>query len=169
MKLQSDLEPKMEIAEKRYPRVLKLLGDYAEYTDEHGDEDLSRYRELEAALADLTGKDMAVYNLWEWWEEEGLEVLAFRISLPAPDKVDAITREELTEIVKRLKEDIYESSGGEDFSAEFAYYLGDYYHELLELHFRNYSSSLFDRQKDKAGNYFEYTVDEITKLLWDKN
>lgn len=103
MKLRKEILPDCETAKKLYPEVLKLILEFTDYCDENGYEDNIECPKLENKLSQMTGKDISQYNLWEWWEEEGAEVLAFRISLPIPKVVDTITKEELIEIVKRLK------------------------------------------------------------------
>ncbi|MEO6818569.1 MAG: hypothetical protein ABI266_07285 [Ginsengibacter sp.] len=87
--------------------ILKAIREYATFCDEHGDEENLGYKLLENNLHQLTGKDMSAYNLWKWWEEEGAEVLAFRIALPKPKKVNSIKREEVHEIAERLKNFYY--------------------------------------------------------------
>jgi hypothetical protein len=49
---------------------------------------------------------------------------------------------------------------------EFGYYLGDYYHKLLEINFTNYRDEYFNRQKGKDGKYFEYSIEEIAEKIW---
>lgn len=165
--LRKEIEPQLEIAESRYQEILDLILAYTDYCDENGDEDNSEYEKLESKLHEMTGKDMSQFNLWEWWEEEGAEVLSFRIALPDPTKVNDITKEELTEIVKRAKNlDLDENE--ESFKGQFGYYLEDYYNDFLELNFKSFKHDLFHRQKDKNGNYFEYSASEIVEKLWDK-
>ena len=165
--LRKEIEPQLEIAESRYQKILDLILAYTDYCDENGDEDNSEYEKLENRLHEMTGKEMSQFNLWEWWEEEGAEVLSFRIALPNPIKVNDVTKEELTEIVKRAKTfDLNENE--ESFKGQFRYYLNDYYRDFLELNFKSFKHNFFHRQKDKSGNYFEYSVSEIVEKLWDK-
>lgn len=109
MQLRKEIEPDFETVERHYPIALKAIIRYTEYCDENGDEDLVEYNKLANFLHQLTGKDMAQFNLWEWWEEEGAEVLAFKIVLPEPQRVHNITMDEVHEVVKRLKTGIYTS------------------------------------------------------------
>jgi Na+/phosphate symporter len=132
--MRKELEPDWEIAEKLYPTIKNLIEKYAEYCDENDDEDLTEYKKLEDKLSKITEKDISKYNLQEWWEEEGLEVLAFRISLPAPKIVSDISREELLEIINQIKNSV-EIDCDDSFKSDFIYYLSDYYHELLEMNF----------------------------------
>ncbi|MDR0558708.1 MAG: hypothetical protein LBG92_00930, partial [Prevotellaceae bacterium] len=103
-----------------------------------------------------------------YWEEEGIEVLSFKISLPEPNIVNDISKEELFEIVKRLKEGIFEENNKNKFIEEFNCHLGDYYHKLLEINFIGYTNEYFNRQKGKDGKYFEYTIEEIVEKIWNK-
>lgn len=160
MRLNEELEPKLDIAEKIYPKVLSILSDYEDFVDQNGDEDDSEYKRVQAQLERMTGKDLSEYNLYESWEEEGLEVLAFRISLPIPVKVSKISYDDVFEIVKRLKTfNSYDDNGS--FAEQFEYYLSDYYYELLELNLPKYDQDYFLRQK----NGVEYTVEEIVNKI----
>jgi hypothetical protein len=166
MNLRNELEPKLEIAEKYYPRVLDLILKYTEYCDDNNDEEFIEYKKLGNALQSFTGKDISKYNLWEWWEEEGAEVLAFRISLPEAEIIENISREELSEIIKRITSFEEPDENDNSFKSQFHYYLNDYYHDLLKINFKNYQADLFDRQKDNNGNYYEYSNEELTKRIW---
>ncbi|WP_342331262.1 hypothetical protein [Pedobacter sp. FW305-3-2-15-E-R2A2] len=163
MELRTELEPQLEIAEKRYPEVLNLILEYTEFADENGDEDETEIKILAHKLHLLTHKELSKFNLLEYWEEEGAEVLAFRISLPDPLKSEEFSKEELLEVIRRLK--TFEGVTGEGFKERFKYYLADYYHQLLALNFKRYSYQLFNRQKDKKGNYFEYSIEEIGEKI----
>jgi hypothetical protein len=165
--MRRELEPNIGKAKKLYPQIVGLIEKYTEYCDENGDEEDIEYKKVELKLHEITGKDISQYNLFEYWEEEGLEVLSFRISLPEPNIINNITEEELTEIINILKDDDFEDKNGNDFAEEFKYYLDKYYHRLLEINFRNYKYEYFNRQKDKNGKYFEYSVEEIVKKIWE--
>ncbi len=165
MKLRGEIEPNMELAEKLYPEILRSILDYTKYCDEQGDKDNTEYKKLEKKFHDLTNKDMSVYNLREWWEEEGAEVLAFRIALPDAVKLPDINREELNEIVRRVATfDIVE---GLSFKAQFNSHLDVYYHTFLKLNFKKYKPIIFQAQRDENRKYFEYEMDEISELLWE--
>ena len=165
MKLRPELEPQIEIAEKRYAGILNLILDYTNFIDENGDEDGSEYKALAYKLHVLTNKDISKFNLWEYWEEEGPEVLAFRIGLPDPPKSGQFSKEELMEVIRRLKTFEVPKGTEESFREQFKHYLADYYHQLLALNFKRYTYQLFNRQKDKDGNYFEYGVEEISEKI----
>lgn len=93
MELRKEIEPQFDIAEQHYPEILKLILDYTDYCDENGDEDNAEYTKLEEKLHKLTGKDMSQFDLWEWWEGDGAENIAFDISLPKPLIVKDITKD----------------------------------------------------------------------------
>ncbi len=162
MELRKAIAPDLTTAEQRYPEVLNAILDYTKYCDEHGDEELVVYKQLEERLHQLTDKDMKQFNLYEWWEEEGAEVLAFRISLPDPVVVTDLLKEELKEIVGRLK--TFEAPPGNDF--QFHYHLDNYYHAFLALNCKAYNRKLFQRNKNKEGNYVEYSAEEIVEKIW---
>ncbi|WP_296143473.1 hypothetical protein [uncultured Flavobacterium sp.] len=167
MELRKEIEPDFETAEKLYPEVLKLILEYTDYCDKNGDEDNSEYEKLENKLHEMTEKDMSQFNLWEWWEEEGAEVLTFRISLPNPNTVDNVTKEELTELVRRKKTFLMQDENDDSFKGQFHYHFDDYYIDFLEKNFKTYDHKLFERNKDKNGNYFEYSKEEIVEKLWN--
>ncbi len=167
MELRKEIEPDIGIAEKLYPEVLKLILAYTAYCDENGDEDNSEYQKLEKKLHEMTGKDMSKFNLWEWWEVDGAENLAFDICLPDPKIVENITKEELTEIVRRKKTFLMHDKNDESFKGQFHYRFDDYYIDFLEKNFNTYDYKLLQRNKDKSGNYFEYSQEEIVEKLWN--
>ena len=166
MQLRKEIEPDFETVEKRYPIALKAIMSYTAYCDENGDEDLVEYNKLADYLHQLTGKDMSQFNLWEWWEEEGAEVLAFRIVLPEPQCVHNISMDELYEVVKRLKTDIYTPSEDGSLKELFKYHLDGYYKLFLERNFNTYDPKLFERNINDKGEYFEYTEAQIVQMLW---
>ena len=166
MELRKEIEPDFETVERLYPEVLKIIMDYTEYCDENGDEDNAEYEKTANTLHQMTGKDMSQYNLWEWWEEEGAEVLAFKIVLPEPQCVHNISMDEVHEVVKRLKTDIYTSSEDGSLKELFKYHLDEYYKLFLERNFNTYDPKLFERNKNDKGEYFEYTETEIVQMLW---
>ncbi|WP_343680852.1 hypothetical protein [Chryseobacterium arthrosphaerae] len=170
MKLRAEIEADFETAEKRYPEVLKLILDYTDCCDAHGDEDSVEYKKLEERLHTITGKEMSQFDLWEWWEGDGAENLAFSISLPEPEIVKDLTRDEVAEIVRRLK--TFEIPDAEDktFKSLFYNYLyfgSDFYPKFLKVNGLAYKIELFQRHKDKNGNYFEFSQEEITDQLWN--
>jgi len=167
--MRKELEPKIDVAKYLYPKIISLIEKYTDYCNENGDEENIEYKKLENELNKITGKDISHYNLWEYWEEEGIEPLSFRIALPEPNIVNDIKKEELIEIVNILKEEIFKKNEKEDkFTQEFKYYLEEYYHKLLELNCKNYDSELFESQKGKDGKIFEYTVEEIVEKIYGK-
>lgn len=166
MRLRKEIEPDFETVEKRYPMALKAIMSYTAYCDENGDEDLVEYNKLADYLHQLTGKDMSQFNLWEWWEEEGAEVLAFKIVLPEPQCIHNITMDELYEVVKRLKTDIYTPSEDGSLKELFKYHLDEYYKLFLERNFNTYDPKLFERNINDKGEYFEYTEAQIVQMLW---
>ena len=126
------LEPDWEIAEKLYPTVKNLIEKYTEHCDENGDEDLIEYGKLENMLCEITGKDVSEYNLSEWWESEGLEVLSFRVAMPKPNIVSDISKEELLEIVYKIKIGCFQERNDNSFQTTFNQYADDYYIELIK-------------------------------------
>lgn len=164
MILRKEIEPRMDIAEINYYKVLSVIEKYQHYVDVNGDHDLKEYNKTTDLLCDITGKIIKDYNLYETYEEEGNEVLAFRISLPLPKLIDSLLYDEVFEIVKRIKSYCFIEESklkNETFSDTFTIYLSDYYHQFLKLNLKYYRFDLFNRQKN--GN--EYSIEEITKFM----
>ena len=168
MELRKEIEPDFETAEKLYPKIVKLILEYTDYCDENGDEENIEYKKLEEKLHKMTGKDMTQFNLWEWWEADGAENLAFDISLPNPKIVKDITNLELEEIVRRIKTITLQDDNDESLKGQFHYRIDDYYINFLELNFKTFDHCFFQRNKDKNGNYFEYSQNEIVAMLLNK-
>jgi hypothetical protein len=169
--MRNELNPDMAVAKKLYPQIKELLEKYTEYVDEYGDEENLEYKKVEEKLHEITGKNMSGYNIWEYWEAEGLEVEAFRISLPDPNIVNDITKNELNEIIEIMNKNYFDDNGeyekieGEDeFTHEFKLYLSDYYHELLKINFKKKYDQYFFGQKGKGLNIEE----KIEKMLGKK-
>ncbi|MTG97403.1 hypothetical protein NWE55_15105 [Myroides albus] len=167
MELRKEILPQMNIAQKHYAQVLKSIRDYSQYINEYDDKHGIIYSKVEEYLSELTQKDLSQYNLSEWWEEEEMEVLAFRIALPDPLIVKHVSQEELTQVITKIK--TFEDQLGQEevltFEQEFGLYLDEYYHKWLKLNFERYDYALFLRNRDKYGNYFEYSIQEIVRKL----
>ena len=101
--MRKELELDMETLEKLYLQIKELVEKFTENYRKNGNEESVECTKLKNKLHEITGKDISQYNLLDYGEE-GLEVLCFRIGLPEPNTVNGISKEELTEIVKRIKE-----------------------------------------------------------------
>lgn len=42
-----------------------------------------------------------------------------------------------------------------------------YYNNFFERNFKTFDDKLFQRNKDKQGNYFEYSQNEIVEKIWN--
>lgn len=166
-KLKKEIEPQLDMAEQRYPKILKLIMAYADYCDKNGDEDHAEHKRLEEKLHLLTGKDMSRFNLWEWWEGDGAENLAFNISLPEPRVVDNITKEDLAEIVRRLKTYQEPAKNETLMGILFNGHRSNYFQKFLKINFSTYNIKLFQRHKDSNGNSYEYSMEEIIEKIWN--
>lgn len=170
MELRIEIEPNLEIAEKLYPEILDQILQYTAFIDNHGDENNTASNNIENKLNQLTGKDISKYNLSEYWEEEGAEVLAFRIGLPNPQKVNNVTKDEVIEIVRRIGhfEESQKDWDEMSFKEKFSPYLDDYYHEFLKLNFKTYDyKKIFGQQKDPNKKPFWWTDEQKAELLWE--
>jgi hypothetical protein len=157
------LQPDLATAEARYDAVLHELHAYARFVDEHGDEKGSAYEAMSARIRQMTGKDTSSFNLAEWWEGEGAEVLAFRLSLPAPPTV-TLGRDDIRDIVQWLKTPRLPRSGS--FAEDFEIYLDDYYYELLRKNCGRYDHrALFGSRRNPDGTRTEMAVEEAVEWL----
>lgn len=170
--MRAQIKPDFETAREIYDEILKQILAYTAYCDDNGDEDGAKYRELEAALHKITGKDMSKFDLWEWWEADGAENLAFDIALPEPQLVPDITKDELREIAERMS--TFEPRETGDAFLDAFYYRpnfaadGGYFTEFLKLNFKDtYDPLLFERC-ERSGEIAELSADEITQILWGK-
>ena len=154
----------MDVAEVRYPLILALILGYASHIDTYGDSDSAELLKVQQQISAVAEKDVAPYNLVEWWEEEGAEVLAFRIALPAPPQLNRhLTATELDAVVRRLPSGCF--AGRDEFSQAFSAYLDSWYHQLLKLNAPFYVYQWFNRQKSADGQWFEYSNTEKVTLL----
>ncbi len=167
--MNQSLHPDWDIARSRYPIVLQAVLNYARHVDEVGDETLDEYRALEQRLHVLTGKEMSAFNLHEWWEEEGAEVLAFRIALPDPPRLEQpLPRDAIADVVNRRMSVFDRPSGrqADDFVEAFTVYLDSWHLQLLALNAPHFEHNWFNRQRNRDGQWFEYSNEELTDLLW---
>ena len=138
----------LNTAHTLYPVVLKSLQAFEWQVDNHvssDDEFDQAYQKLADDLAELTGKDMGEYLLWEWWEVDGVEALAFKIALPKPVACHV---------------------GQDDlFIGCCEHYLDSYLHELLAVNFpKSYDYDLFCSHKID-GNHIEFGSDDIIDVI----
>lgn len=162
--LRTEIEPQIEIAEKHYSEILTIINNYEKYVDENGDDNDIEYKKIQNILHKITGKDMSQYSLYETSEAEGSEVLSFRIGLPDPIKIDDLTRNEVCEIVRRIKTPFFEDENYDQdgsFKSIFSPYLDDYYHTFLKCNLKKYKFTYFLRQKDGSELSISEIVDKI--------
>ncbi len=168
-KLRDEIEPKIEQAQALFSKIVKSLEDYTKYMEQHGDVEFKEFQRLIQQLSALTGKDITSekYNIPEYWEADGLAMESFRIALPDPLKINKLERQEIEEIVRRIVD--FEVPGYliNAFIQEngFEPAIIDYYHAFLQLNLTHYQYQLFNRRKDKAGNWSDPTVTSIVDYL----
>lgn len=166
----------LNTAHTLYPVVLKSLQAFEWQVDNHvssDDEFDQAYQKLADDLAELTGKDMGEYLLWEWWEVDGVEALAFKIALPKPVACH-VGQDDLTDIVRTLKHEQTRQiapfiNEPHDKTDEFIgcceHYLDSYLHELLAVNFpKSYDYDLFCSHKID-GNHIEFGSDDIIDVI----
>jgi len=165
--MRSELKPNLEIARKLYPVVKQKILDFTEYWKNYPDKAELQQAQVKLDLEELSRKNLSEFNLWEYWEADGIENLSFRISLPDPIKITDFEKNELKEILVKIK--TFENPEKyEDDEIAMLNWANEssFYKKLLDINFVNYEHKYFNRNKDKNGNYFEYTVDEIFDFIW---
>lgn len=171
MKLREEIEPKIAEAETIFPRVLKLIHAYDDAVDE---EDEAKCEEVCQQMSELTGKEITEDDLFEHWEEDDDELIAFGLSLADPCTLTVpLSKEELLEIIRRIQDPKHEDLSWVDKKAPFPATqmwptLCDYYTALLELNLNLPEdcavSDFFDSQKVK-GAYREPTPEEVLQKI----
>lgn len=171
MKLREEIEPKIIQAEEIYPQVLNLIHEYDDACD---NEDDDKCEEVARQLSELTGKEITEEDLFEHWEVDGDNQIAFGFSLAEPTVLSTpLSKDELFEIVQRIRDpkhdDLKEIAENTPFPKELMWWrLNDYYIDLLELNLKlpkKFSiANLFNRQKVN-GEYVEFTSEEILEKI----
>ena len=171
MKLREEIEPKISQAEEIYPQVLNLIHEYDDACDDENDE---KCEEVVRQLSELTGKEITEDDLFEHWEVDGDDQIAFGFSLAEPSLLSSsLSKDELFEIVQRIRDPKHDDLNYIDKNVPFPkeliwWRLNDYYIELLELNLKlpkTFSiASLFNRQKVN-GKYVEFTPAEILEKI----
>lgn len=160
----SKVQPDFKQAEAIYPQVLKQLQDYELLVDFKGDEDLQFYKQMQETLEELTNKDLSNYNLYEAWEQEGIEVLAFGVALPCAVENKDLSKKELVDVLLKLENlpVSYIPWDQRSFKEKFEIYTQDFYHEFLKQNYPKYNfQKLFGKQKDQTWLTPEQIADKL--------
>lgn len=170
--LRKELRPDFATAERLYPLVLKRLQDYEAFYDAQSEDTPEEvfdkeYNAMEQYLSELTGKDLSNTWLWEWWEDNGIEVFAFDLAMPDPVKHNNLTREDIAAFVRIIINNEFECEN--DFQREFMpymFYSDGYFFQFLALNCPHFDPTVFNTTKDKEGNYHQPTVEGVMKKIW---
>ena len=100
MKLPNELETNIKEAEKNYPIVKELLVKFDRAFDDFDENEMDI---IIHELNQLTDKQIDKEDIFDYWEYTNQEDLAFSLALPDPDRVDSITKEEISEIKQRIE------------------------------------------------------------------
>lgn len=171
MKLREEIEPKIIQAEEIYPQVLNLI---YEYDDAWDNEDDDKCEAVARQLSELTGKEITGDDLFEHWEVDGDDQIAFGFSLAEPSILSTpLSKDELFEIIQRIRDPKHDDFKDIDENAPFPkeliwWRLKDYYIGLLKLNLKlpkKFSiASLFNSQKVNGG-YKGLTSEEILEKI----
>ncbi|MEP2279520.1 hypothetical protein [Maribacter sp.] len=165
--MRPELKPNLAIARKLYPVVKQKILDFTEFWDNNPNKAELKHDEVKSDLEKLTGKNLAEFNLWEYWEADGIENLSFRISLPDPIRISDFKKNELMEVLVKIKTfENPEKYEDDEIAMQNWANESSYFQKLIDINFVNYQHKYFNQNKDKNGNYFEYTVDEISDFIW---
>ena len=166
------LRPDWATAQKHYPLILKRLQDYEAFWDAQPDDTPeavfdAEYQAMQSYLSELTGKDLSQTWLWEWWEGNGIEVLAFDLAMPKAQKHDNLTQEDLQAFVTIIHNNEFacENEFQEQFMP-YMFYAHNYFRQFLELNFKRHKPEFFNSQKDKDGKWHEPSIEEIVAKIW---
>ncbi len=174
MLLRPEIEPQLQVAEQLYPKILELVKEYDYFNHKLEAEVASK---IIKKIADLANKDLSEDSLSENRNPNDLELLAFNFALPYPQKVENISKEETTEIVKRIQFISYDTFDNQVVTKDFkgnkyavcAMLAQGYFMEFLDLNFSHPNVyRLFQSQKVN-GKLVELSVDEIVKELFTQN
>jgi hypothetical protein len=167
MKLRSELEPKIGVAEKLFPQVIDLISKYDNACDEG---DVKRIEMTIHQINELTNKGINEDDLFEYWGAQDIEDVAFKLSVPSPLKVENFTKAELLEIIRRIRltfsekyiENVIECS----IPAIYFIHISDYYFSLIDKNFAypKSSSNIFS-YKEANGKFIELSDEEIAQKI----
>ena len=85
----------------------------------------------------MTNGTISEEDLYEYWEAEDIKSLAFRLSLPIPDSVGDLSRNELLEIIARIRADGVNGVSEKlvQMGLPFCDLKSEFYIPLLERHY----------------------------------
>ena len=160
--MRKEWELDLESCEKLFLQILKAIDNFRSS------------KKLEEELARLVGKDLSNYNIKGWWDdwnphEEWLseydKSLAGRLTFPDPPHAEQLSREEVVEILEKIKRYKY---GHSSFLYDRAH---SFYVGLLRNYFPNLKLDYVDDRKVKRGYRFnDYTIEELAdKLISEKD
>jgi hypothetical protein len=166
--MRNELEPNLVLAKKLFPKILNLID---EFNNSWGNyyENVEKYEELINEISKITGKEISRLRKYDDFSHGmytlGEDRLAFDFALPAPIVVNDISKEELTEVVKRITVDRYKEEENDDFLKEINFDLWGYYFELLQINFYININDYTSYQNEETGEYIDYTPDEIANNI----
>lgn len=100
MKLRDELEPNIKKAEELFPIAMELLMQFDVAFDVFNENEMD---EIITQINQLTDNQFDKEDIYEYWGYTSEEDLVFSFVLPAPIRVESITKEEISEIKQRIK------------------------------------------------------------------
>lgn len=175
VQLRDEIEPQYELFEKYYHRVLEIISNF-ENDDSYNMEGINdnatiKLMILTDSLNQITGKKLSWQDVANKMEIMAPFHMAFNISLPHPSKVDNITRDELTEIVRRIltyKIGRYEGSVLQENYYHYTLGKDDYFMDFLRHNFKTFDEALFEKIETPTEDHFKFDENHIIERLWNK-
>lgn len=173
VRLRDEIEPRYEVAEEHYQKALGMIENYLTNNHYNREErnDCDAIKLLTDSLNQITGKSLSWRELGNNIENMIPHFLAFNISLPDPQKVDNVSREELTEIVRRIlsyKIPRYVGHGLQESYYNYTLGENDYHMNFLRRNFKTFDEALFEKIETPTKIYFKLDENLIVERLWNK-
>ncbi|MDR2662915.1 MAG: hypothetical protein LBC31_07970 [Treponema sp.] len=178
--MREELELHFDAAAELFDEIYALIEQYVSYHTKKKD------TYLKNKFKELIGEDISefldehiekYYDPHEDLLSDHIRGLTMRFCWKRPNPVNDITKEELTEIVKRIincHTERYRKGllNGRKIG-EWLY--AEYYEELLKMSFENYKPEYFSFKTDERENWFDpahvhfkYTSKQIAEKIWNK-
>lgn len=101
MELRKEFIPEVDIAKGKHKNVMRLIQSI-EAAQENNES--AKAQSFLTELNEYVDKEYDLYFFYEYWGWTTLDELAFKVALPSPPLITNITKEELTEVVNKLRE-----------------------------------------------------------------
>lgn len=146
MKLRDELEPNIKKAEELFPIAMELL---MKFDVAFNNFDVNEMDHIITQINQLTNNQIDKEDVYEYWGYTSAEDLVFSFVLPVPIRVESITKEEISEIKKRIE---LLSEYDENEQKSISEYLFNQNVQLSFVLINEYYSPLLDFYESDAKN-----------------